>query len=188
VQVHAANGYLIDQFMRDSGNFRTDGYGGSVDNRLRLLKEVTQAVTAVIGADRTGVRLSPSSYDQGVRDSDPGPLFTRAARVLSGLGIAHLELREPPMDGTFGTSENPPIAHLIREAFGGVLILNSDYDYARALATVEAGQADAIAFGRPFIANPDFPARMKHNLPFAQDDPRTWFTQGEEGYITYPAT
>jgi len=186
VQVHAANGYLIDQFLRDSGNFRTDGYGGSIDNRIRLLKEVTEAVAEVIGADRTSVRLSPGSHDQGVRDSDPEPLFVRAAQVLSDIGIAHLELREPPMDGTFGASERPPMAPAMRRAFKGVLILNSDYDVARAQAAVESGLADAIAFGRPFIANPDLPARLRDQLPLSQDDPSTWFTQGAEGYSSYP--
>ncbi|WP_085718575.1 alkene reductase [Pseudomonas sp. B28(2017)] len=187
VQVHAANGYLIDQFLRDSGNFRTDSYGGSIDNRIRLLKEVTEAVAEVIGADRTSVRLSPSSYDLGVRDSDPEPLFVRVAQVLSEIGIAHLELREPPLDGTFGASERPPLASIIRQAFKGVLILNSDYDFERAQAAVEAGFADAIAFGRPFIANPDLPKRLRDRLPLSQDDASTWFTQSAEGYTSYPA-
>jgi 2,4-dienoyl-CoA reductase-like NADH-dependent reductase (Old Yellow Enzyme family) len=121
-----------------------------------------------------------------VRDSDPEPLFVRAAQVLSDIGIAHLELREPPMDGTFGASERPPMAPAIRRAFKGVLILNSDYDVARAQAAVESGLADAIAFGRPFIANPDLPARLRDQLPLSQDDPSTWFTQGAEGYSSYP--
>ncbi|MFJ3522523.1 alkene reductase [Pseudomonas sp. NPDC090203] len=187
VQIHAANGYLIDQFLRDSGNFRTDQYGGSIDNRIRLLKEVTEAVADVIGADRTAVRLSPSSHDQGVRDSDPEPLFVRAAQMLSGIGIAHLELREPPMDGTFGAAERPPMAALIRHAFKGVLILNSDYGFERAQAAVEAGLADAIAFGRPFIANPDLPRRLHEQLPLSEDDASTWFTQSAQGYTSYPA-
>lgn len=187
VQVHAANGYLVDQFLRDSGNFRTDEYGGSIDNRIRFLLEVTHAVAEVIGADRTGVRLSPSSHDQGVRDSDPQTLFIRAAQQLSALHIAHLELREPPLNGTFGVSERPPLAPLIREAFSGVLILNSDYDVRRAQAALDAGEADAIAFGRPFIANPDLPERLLHHLALAQDDPNTWFSQAAEGYSTYPA-
>lgn len=187
VQIHAANGYLIDQFLRDSSNFRLDAYGGSIDNRIRLLREVTQAVVEIIGADRTGVRLSPSSVDLGVRDSDPEPLFVRAAQVLSAIGIAHLELREPPLDGTFGKSETAPIAAAIRQAFNGVLILNSDYDVQRAQAALEAGLADAIAFGRPFIANPDFAQRLAQQLPLSQDDASTWFTQGADGYISYPA-
>ncbi|MHC8367283.1 alkene reductase [Pseudomonas sp. ZT5P21] len=186
VQIHAANGYLIDQFLRDSGNFRTDGYGGSIENRIRLLKEVTQAVVDTVGADRTGVRLTPSSYDQGVRDSDPEPLFVRIAEVLSDIGIAHLELREPPLDGTFGKGEREAIAPLIRQAFNGVLILNSDYDIVRAEAALTSGLADAIAFGRPFIANPDLPIRVAQRRPLAEDAMVNWFTQGPEGYIDYP--
>ncbi|MCP8690162.1 alkene reductase [Marinobacterium sedimentorum] len=187
VQIHAANGYLIDQFLRDSGNFRDDAYGGSIDNRIRLLREVTQAVVDTVGAEKTGVRLTPSSYDQGVRDSDPEPLFVRAAETLSAIGIAHLELREPPLDGTFGAGERPAIAPLIRNAFQGLLILNSDYSLARAKAKIEAGHADAIAFGRAFISNPDLPARLLGALPLAKDDTSKWFTQGLEGYADYQA-
>ena len=186
VQIHAANGYLIDQFLRDSGNFRVDAYGGSPENRVRLLREVTEVVADVVGADRTGVRLTPSSYDQGVRDSDPTPVFVVAATELSKVGIAHLELREPPLNGTFGTSERPPSAPAIRTAFKGTLILNSDYDYKRATASIEAGESDAIAFGRPFIANPDLPGRMLHGTPLAVADMATWFTQGDDGYGDYP--
>lgn len=186
VQVHAANGYLIDQFLRDSGNFRTDAYGGSIENRVRLLREVTETVASVVGKERVGVRLTPSSHDQGVRDSNPLPLFTHAAEVLSQIGIAHLELREPPADGTFGVSEYPPSAALMREAFKGMLILNSDYDLARAEAALASGLADAIAFGRPFIANPRLPAALQRGLPLWPDDRATWFTQGAEGYIDYP--
>lgn len=188
VQIHAANGYLIDQFLRDSDNFRTDAYGGSIENRIRLLKEVTHAVAGVIGADRTGVRLTPSSYEQGVQDSDPEPLFVRAAQVLSSMGIAHLEVREPPANGTFGKSERAPLAGVMREAFSGVLILNSDYDFARAQAQVRAGLADAITFGRPFIANPDLPLRLAQQLPLVQSEMNTWFTQDREGYTDYPAS
>jgi len=188
VQIHAANGYLIDQFLRNSENFRADAYGGSIPNRVRLLKEVTQAVAKVIGADRTGVRLTPSSYEQGVRDSDPEPLFVHAAQVLSDIGIGHLEVREPPADGTFGKSERPPLARVIRKAFDGVLILNSDYDFARAQAHIQSGLADAIAFGRPYIANPDLPSRFAKQLPVADSEMSTWFSQGELGYTDYPAS
>lgn len=187
VQIHAANGYLLDQFLRDSDNFRTDAYGGSINNRIRLLKEVTEAVAEVIGADRTGVRLTPSSYEQGIRDSDPEALFIRAAEVLSAIGIAHLEVREPPLDGTFGKSERPPLAGMIRDVFKGVLTLNSDYGFARAQAQLDAGLADAIAFGRPFIANPDLPLRFARQLPLAESEMSTWFSQGWEGYGDYPA-
>jgi len=187
VQIHAANGYLIDQFLRDNANFRDDVYGGSIENRIRLLREVTQAVADVAGADRTGVRLSPNTHDQGVLDSNPRVLFPAAAAALSEIGIAHLELREPPPDGNFGKSEGDPIAPLMRQAFKGTLILNSDYPFARAQAALDRGEADAISFGRPFIANPDFPRRLALGLPLAPDDQATWFTQEADGYLTYPA-
>lgn len=185
VQLHASNGYLIDQFLRDSANFRGDAYGGSIGNRIRLLREVTQAVADEVGADRTGVRLSPNGETQGVRDSDPLPLFIAAAEALSAIGIAHLELREPPLNGTFGVGEIDPLAAQIRPAFKGPLLLNSDYDAATAQAALDAGIGDAVTFGRPFIANPDLPHRIAEGLPLTPDDRETWFTQGPEGYADY---
>ncbi|WP_295538880.1 alkene reductase [uncultured Pseudacidovorax sp.] len=187
VQIHAANGYLIDQFLRDSSNARQDGYGGSRTNRMRLLREVTQAVAGVVGADRTGVRLSPNGESQGVRDSDPLPLYLEVLAMLSGMGLGHLELREPPMDGTFGVGDMPPLAPQLRHAFDGPVILNADYDIPRAEAALAAGTGDAIAFGRAFIANPDLPQRVARGLPLAESDPATWFTQGSQGYTDYPA-
>ncbi len=186
VQVHAANGYLIDQFLRDNSNQRTDEYGGSIANRVRLLTQVTEAVAGIAGADRTGVRLSPNGEIQGVNDSAPEELFAAAAGALSSIGIAFLELREPGDNGTFGSRDRPAIAPTIRAAFTGALVLNSDYDGPRAGAAVEAGQADAIAFGRPFIANPDLPRRLKDGLTPARDVQATWYSQGPDGYIDYP--
>ncbi len=156
VQIHAANGYLIDQFLRDNANFRTDQYGGSIENRVRLLAEVTQAVVDAIGADKVSVRLSPNGDSQGVNDSNPGPLFAHAAEVLNAIGIASLELREPGEKGTFGATDVPRQSPLIRQHFKGPLILNSDYDKTRAQADLDSGLADAISFGRPFMANPEF--------------------------------
>ncbi len=187
VQLHAANGYLIDQFLRNSSNLRDDAYGGSIANRVRFLRETTQAVVDTIGADRTGVRLSPNGETQGVKDSDPLPVFTAAAEAMSQIGIAHLELREPPINGTFGVGDMAPLARELRGAFKGPLILNSDFDSARAQAELDQGTGDAVAFGRPFIANPDFVRRVAEGIELASDDPATWFTQGPEGYIDYPA-
>lgn len=188
VQIHAANGYLIDQFLRDNSNFRTDEYGGSIKNRIRLLREVTEAVAGVAGADRTAVRLSPNGDSQGVNDSNPVALFTAAAEALSQMGIAFLELREPPRNGTFGRAETDPVAPFIRNVFSGPLVLNSDYDQARAEADIASGLADAISFGRPFITNPDLPVRFAKSIPLHEEkDMSRWYAPGEEGYTDYPA-
>ncbi len=184
-QIHAANGYLIDQFLRDSSNHRDDAYGGSIPNRIRLLREATLAVADAIGADRTGVRLSPNGETQGVRDSDPIPLFSAALETLSEVGIAHLELREPPIDGSFGVGEMHPLAGQLRDHFNGPVILNSDFDGTRAQAELDAGHGDAVAFGRPFISNPDFVQRLRTGAPLTRDNMATWFTQGHEGYNDY---
>ncbi len=186
VQIHAANGYLIDQFLRNGSNHRTDEYGGSIENRLRLLKEVTTAVVAAIGADRVSVRLSPNGDSQGVDDSDPEPLFAAAGALLSDIGIAFLELREPGPDGTFGSTDVPRLSPVIRKTFKGILVLNSDYDADGAQAALDSGVADAISFGRPFIANPDLPERLREDVPLAQADPATWYSQGPAGYVDYP--
>lgn len=187
VQLHAANGYLIDQFLRDGSNRRTDAYGGPIENRVRLLREVVAALIDAVGKHRTAVRLSPNGDSQGVDDSTQALLFPAAAAVLDQLGVAFLELREPGPNGTFGKSDRPPVAPLIRKAFKGVLVLNSDYDLARAQAAIGSGAADAITFGRKFLANPDLPYRFANNLELNVDDQKTWYSQGPEGYTTYPA-
>lgn len=187
VQLHAANGYLIDQFLRDHSNLRTDGYGGSIDNRVRLLREVVAALVDTVGAGRTAVRLSPNGEIQGVDDSDQNALFTAAAAALDSFGLAFLELREPGPNGTFGSSDRPAVAPLIRKVFKGPLVLNSDYDQAQGEALLASGAADAIAYGRKFISNPDLPARFARGLVLAADDMKTWYSQGMDGYIDYPA-
>lgn len=187
VQIHAANGYLIDQFLRDNSNFRTDDYGGSIENRVRLLREVTQAVADAIGADRVSVRLSPNGDTQGVDDSNPAALFAHAAQVLDGIGIASLELREPGPDGSFGATDVPRQSPLIRQHYSGLLILNSDYDLDRAQADLASGLADAISFGRPLLANPDLVARLRDGAPLNEPQAMTtWYSQGPEGYTDYP--
>ena len=188
VQIHAANGYLIDQFLRDNANLRTDEYGGSIENRVRLLREVAERVISVAGAGRVSVRLSPNGDSQGVDDSNPEALFTAAAKALSDLGIAFLELREPGPDGTFGKTDVPKLSPAIRKVFKGVLIVNSDYTTVEeAQAELDSGNADAITFGRTFIANPDLPERLRTGAPLAKDDAKTWYSQGPEGYIDSPA-
>lgn len=186
VQIHAANGQLMDQFLRDNSNMRTDEYGGSVANRVRLLAQVTQAVADAVGADRTAVRLSPNGESYGVDDSNPAPLFTSAAAMLDAIGIAFLELREPGPDGTFGTTDVPRLSPLIRKHFKGPIVLNSDYDIARAKADLDSGLADAVSFGRPFLANPDLVRRLREGAPLNKDEMATYYSQGAEGYTDYP--
>ncbi len=188
VQIHAANGYLIDQFLRDGANHRSDAYGGSVDNRIRLLSEVAERVIAVAGADRTAVRLSPNGDSQGVDDSDPHAVFLPAAQRLSELGIAFLELREPGPDGSYGRTEVPRLSPAIRAVFDRPLVVNSDYvTRAQAQAALDSGVADAVSFGRSFLANPDLPERLRSGAPLNQGNMATWFSQGPEGYTDYPA-
>jgi len=189
IQLHAANGYLLDQFMRDGSNKRSDAYGGSVENRLRLLREVTEAVAEEIGPGRTAVRLSPNGEIQGVDDSAPEVLFTAAARMLSDIGIAFLEVREPNMareDRMHPVITRPPLAPLLRDAFHGPLVLNTGYDGPSGQAALDAGLADAIAYGRPFLANPDLPRRLATGAALNRDDDATWYSRGEQGYLDYP--
>jgi N-ethylmaleimide reductase len=188
VQIHAANGYLIDQFLRDGANHRSDAYGGSVDNRIRLLSEVAERVVAVAGADRTAVRLSPNGESQGVDDSDPHALFLPAAKRLSELGIAFLELREPGPEGTFGRTDVPKLSPAIRTVFDRPLVVNSDYVTREAAqAALDSGVADAVSFGRTFLANPDLPERLRTGAPLNEGNMATWYSRGPEGYIDYPA-
>ena len=187
VQVHAANGYLIDEFLRDGSNRRDDAYGGAPKNRIRLLVEATERVAAAIGAERTSVRLSPNGNSQGVEDSDPPAVYLPAAQALDRIGIGFLELREQGPDGTFGASEQPKVSPLLRPAFGRPLVLNQDFTREAAMAAVASGAADAVSFGRPFIANPDLVERLRDDAPLAPDVMATWYSQGPEGYVDYPA-
>lgn len=186
VQLHAANGYLIDQFLRDGSNLRNDAYGGPVENRIRLLREVTELLVAEAGAGRTHVRLSPNGEVQGVNDSDPLALFTAAASALGELGVASLELREPGSQSTFLASDVDPISPAIRRIFGGALVLNSDYVRSSAEQRLAEGVADAISFGRPFLANPDLVERLRAGAPLNAADVKTFYNQGPEGYLDYP--
>ena len=186
VQLHAANGYLIDQFLRDGSNTRTDRYGGPIENRVRLLDEATRAIVEVAGADRTSVRLSPNGDVQGVNDSDPAALFAAAAAVLSRIGIGFLEIREPQGQSTFRPTDVALVAPAMRKAFAGTLVLNSDFTAGSAVQAVERGEADAVAFGRPFIANPDLPRRIAEGLPLAEPVVATYYSRGPAGYTDYP--
>ena len=186
VQLHSANGYLLDQFLRDNSNFRTDQYGGSIENRIRLTVEVTRALCDAVGADRVSVRLSPNGDSQGADDSNPEALFTAAAAALNELGIAFLELREPGPEGTFGRTDVPKQSPAIRAVFKGPLVLNSDLSQAEGEALLAAGVADAISFGRDFISNPDLPARFANKAALTPTDPKSWYSPGPVGYTDYP--
>ena len=187
VQVHGANGYFIDQFLRDNTNLRDDDYGGTPENRIRLMREVMERVVAEVGAGRTSIRLSPNGETQGADDSDPEAVFLPAAKVLNDLGIGFLELREQSPDGTFGASTVPKLSPKIREVFKGPLVLNQDYSKEAAQADLDAGVADAVAWGRLYIANPDLVERFRRDAPLNTPNPRTFYVPGPEGYIDYPS-
>ena len=187
VQLHGANGYLIDQFLRDGTNLRDDDYGGSPENRIRFMRESVARVVDAIGAGRTGIRLSPNGETQGADDSDPASVFVPAAAALDALGIAFLELREIGQNGTFGSTDVPKLSPAIRKVFSGPLILNQDYSLEAAQADLDSGLADGIAFGRKYIANPDLVERFRTGAPLNADDMATWYSKGPEGYTDYPA-
>ena len=186
VQIHAANGYLIDEFLRNGVNQREDAYGGSPENRARLLREIAQAVADAIGADRTAVRVSLNGPSQGTDDSDPASLSVAVAQALEPIGIAFLEMRELRPDGTRGATDVPRQSPLVRRYFSGPLVLNSDYDVTRAQEDLASGLAQAISFGRPFISNPDLPDRFSVGAPLNMLSEGTLYTQGAEGYVDYP--
>ena len=187
IQLHAANGYLIDQFLRDNANLRTDRYGGGIENRIRLLGDVTERLVRTVGKDKVGVRLSPNGESQGVNDSDPHTLFGAAATLLDETGAAWLELREPRPGGTRGAPEVAPVHPVIRKAFSRPLVLNADYRYEDGQQALDKGEADAISFGRPFLANPDLPRRLLERLPLNPPREELFYRGGAEGYADYPA-
>lgn len=186
VEIHAANGYLLDEFLRDGSNVRTDAYGGGVDNRSRLLMEVSEAVCAVWGAARVGVRLSPIQPFNDMRDSDPRATFTRVVERLNDFGLGYLHVTEMGKDapGAAGPYFDPLE---LRQVWKGVFMTNAGYDKARANAVLANGQADLVAFGVPFLANPDLPERYRRDAPLNSADPATFYGGGEEGYTDYPS-
>ncbi|WP_044873648.1 alkene reductase [Pseudomonas sp. LFM046] len=178
VEIHAANGYLLDQFLQDGTNKRTDQYGGSIENRARLLLEVTDAAIKVWGAGRVGVHLSPRADLHDMGDSDLAATFGYVARELGKRGVAFLCAREKEGDDSL-TPE-------LKEAFGGVFIANERFTKASASAWLESGKADAVAFGVPFIANPDLPERLRLDAPLNEPRPELFYAKGPVGYIDYP--
>lgn len=184
VEVHAANGYLIDQFLRDGSNHRTDAYGGCIENRTRFLAEVVEAVAGEIGADRTGVRLAPVTSSNDIRDSDPQPLFERAVERLDALGVAFIHVVEGE---TGGARDARPFDYAaLRAKFRGAWIVNNGYDLAMAQAAVREGRADAVAFGTAFLANPDLVRRFREGAPLNAPDRATFYAGGARGYTDYP--
>lgn len=185
VEIHAANGYLLDQFLRDGTNQRTDAYGGSVENRARLLLEVTQAVTEVWGAARVGVRLSPLSAFNDIKDSDPLKLFSYVVAQLNQFGLLYLHLVEGSTGGPREV-ENGFDLQILRRLFKGIYMANNGYDRELAIKARHEGLADLIAFGRPFISNPDLVERMRVGAELNALDAATMYGGDAKGYIDYP--
>jgi hypothetical protein len=179
VEIHGANGYLIDQFLQDGSNHRTDEYGGTIENRARLMLGVTDAVISVWGAKRVGMHLAPRGDSHDMHDSNPSATFGYVAHELGKRELAFLCARE-----YFGPDRLGP---QLKKQFGGVYIANEKYTQALADQVIQDGEADAVAFGQLYIANPDLPARFANNAPLNTPDPATYFTPGPHGYIDYPA-
>ena len=183
VEVHAANGYLIDQFLRDQTNKRTDRYGGSIENRARFLLEVVEAVMAAVSAERTGVRISPQNGQNDISDSDPQRLFNYVAQQLSGKGLAYLHI----IEGDTGGVPVPPFDYAkLKRLFGGIVIANNGFDKASASKAIAQGRADLTAFGKPFISNPDLVIRLLLDAPLAPANRETFYGGAEQGYTDYP--
>lgn len=178
VELHAANGYLIDQFLQDSSNHRTDQYGGPIENRVRFLLEVVDAVVSVWGPDRVGVHLAPRGDSHDMGDSDPRALFTYVGEQLGRRKLAFICAREHLADDSLGPE--------IKEAFGGPYIVNEGFTKESAEGVLLAGWADAVAFGKSFIANPDLVERFRIDAELNQPDPTTFYTGGDNGYLDYP--
>ena len=179
VEVNAGNGYLIDQFLRDGSNTRTDAYGGDVEGRMRLLMDVVDGLCEAVGANRVGVRISPFNTTNGVSESDPESLFLAVASALADRGLAYLHVIESAASAT--------LTPQLRKRFGGIVIANDGYDRDSAEAALQAGTADLVSFGRAFLANPDLPARFAAGAPLNEADPATFYGGTEQGYIDYPS-
>ena len=182
VEVHGANGYLIDQFLRDTPNNRTDAYGGSLENRSRLLFEVLTAVTAAIGADKVGLRLSPLNSYNSMKDSDPIALISFLAEKLNAFNLAYLHV----MRADFFGVQKGDVMTVARDKYKGVLVGNMGYTADEAEAAITAGKLDAVAFGTSFLANPDLPARIKAGAALNAPDANTFYSPGAKGYTDYP--
>jgi N-ethylmaleimide reductase len=190
VEIHGANGYLIEQFLQSRSNLRTDQYGGSIENRARFLMEITQAVIGVWGANRVGVRLSPYGIANDSGEADPMPLYTHVVEALNPLGLAYLHFIEPRSSGAGRAEVNhqnvPSAMVLFRPIWKGVLITAGGFTGETAEAAIAEGHADAIAFGRIFISNPDLPRRLREGFPLTPYNRATFYGGEEKGYTDYP--
>jgi N-ethylmaleimide reductase len=188
VDIHAANGYLIDQFIRDGSNRRTDQYGGSIANRVRFLIEVAEAVAGVWGSDRVGVRISPLSGHHSMSDSDPSNTFAHVAASLRRAGVVYLHAVGPGPGHPHATEEGRRLLRALRGEFGGCFVVDGGRDRASAETALAAVDADLVALATPFIANPDLVERLARGVPLTVPDPTTFYTGGERGYTDYPAS
>ncbi|MGO8907889.1 MAG: alkene reductase [Bradyrhizobium sp.] len=190
VEIHGANGYLLEQFLQSHTNLRTDQYGGGIENRARLLLEITKAAIEVWGANRVGVRLSPYGVANGSGEADPMPLYTHVIKALDALGLAYLHFIEPRSSGAGRAEVNhqnvPSAMVLFRPIWRGVLISAGGFTGETAEAAIAGGHADAIAFGRIFISNPDLPRRLRHGFPLTPYNRATFYGGEEVGYTDYP--
>jgi N-ethylmaleimide reductase len=182
VELHGANGYLIDQFLRDGSNHRADRYGGSAENRVRFLDEVTAAVVDVWGGERVGVRLAPTASMYGMHDTDPARTFGVAAQALNRYGLAYLHVMEPVGTPASGARVSP----VLRSVFRGALMANGGYGAGTGNAAIAAGEADLVSFGTPFLANPDLPLRLRTGAPLNAPDRATFYGGDARGYVDYP--
>jgi len=185
VEIHAANGYLIDQFLRDGSNQRQDAYGGTIQNRTRFLLEVTEAVVDAWSPDHVGVRLSPTNAFNDMQDSDPIATFSYVTQALDSYQLAYLHILEA-LPGHMLAVEGERVSPYLREAFNGPLMINGGYDAASGGDAIANHEADLIAFGVPFIANPDLPERFDQQAPLNKPDPSTFYSDGAQGYTDYP--
>jgi len=187
VELHGANGYLLDQFLRDGTNRRTDAYGGSIQNRARFPLEVAEAVIGVWGASRVGYKISPNGSVYSMSDSDPIRTFSYLATELDHLGLGYLHLTEPIAGPVAVPADVPRALPVLRKMFKGTLIANGGYDARSGHAAIAQGEADLVAFGMPFLANPDLPLRYFKRAPLNAPDPATFYAGEEKGYIDYHA-
>ena len=185
VEVHGANGYLLDQFLKTGSNKREDAYGGSVENRARLLLEVLAAVTEAWDGDHVGLRLSPFSPANGIEDANPQETFDYVVKELNKFGLAYLHMVEGATGGSRELAEGQSLKAL-RDKFDGVYMANNGYDRAMAIEAVESGAAELVAFGRPYIANPDLAKRLEKDAPLNEGNQKTYYGGGREGFTDYP--